>query len=530
VNLRVYSSVSSVVWVLVLLSCTSKPKEETTPAGKQVMPESGAALAKLYCGRCHLYPSPDLLDKETWEKHVLPNMGYRLGIYEGRTRDSLLEKGMARRIVENAGLFPATQMITTEKWNLIKQFYHDHAPEKLAAPPETSIRKTLPLFKAVAAGFKITRPAVTAITSAKDARTIFVADCSQEDHSTVNILDSRLKLISTLGLPHPVSNITVRSDTAYMLMMGHLIPSDEPAGTLIKAVKNEQGEHAGYLMVLKNLKRPVDVAYADIDDDSDDDIVVCEYGNHTGSVSLFRKERKNAYTKTILQGVPGAISVVIEDINRDDRPDIVVLMAQGDEGIDIFFNQGNGQFKKERVLRFPPVYGSVSFSLTDLNHDGYSDILYVNGDNADVSPVLKPYHGIRIFLNDQQNHFTESFFHPLHGAYKAIARDFDQDGDLDIAAIAFFPDFAHHPEQGFVYFENTSINNTLSFTAATFPEAANGRWISMEEADIDRDGDKDLLLGSFTSMNIPGDRDGAVSKKYFSENTTVLVLRNTLKR
>ncbi len=29
---------------------------------------SGEALAKQYCGSCHLYTAPDLLDKKTWKE------------------------------------------------------------------------------------------------------------------------------------------------------------------------------------------------------------------------------------------------------------------------------------------------------------------------------------------------------------------------------------------------------------------------------------------------------------------------------
>ncbi len=36
-----------------------------------------------------------------------------------------------------------------------------------------------------------------------------------------------------------------------------------------------------------------------------------------------------------------------------------------------------------------------------------------------------------------------------------MARDFDGDGDLDLAVIAFFADYPKQPEEGFVYLENT---------------------------------------------------------------------------
>jgi hypothetical protein len=32
--------------------------------------ESGASLAKLYCGSCHLFPSPSLLDQTTWNYQI----------------------------------------------------------------------------------------------------------------------------------------------------------------------------------------------------------------------------------------------------------------------------------------------------------------------------------------------------------------------------------------------------------------------------------------------------------------------------
>ena len=44
---------------------------------------------------------------------------------------------------------------------------------------------------------------------------------------------------------------------------------------------------------------------------------------------------------------------------------------------------------------------------------------------------------MRILLNEgldsaAQLKFREAFFFPMYGAYKAFARDFDEDGDLDI--------------------------------------------------------------------------------------------------
>jgi hypothetical protein len=502
-------------------SCSTGERKQQTLSETKL--ESGETLAKKYCASCHLFPTPDLLDKKTWSDHALPAMGYRFGIYHDRTRDSLLEKGVGRRIVETANIFPTSQTITDAEWEAIKQYYITNAPEKLNSSADTTSFKNTTLFKSTTPSFKIERPAISALTYDEKKRLLYVADCSRENNSSITILNASFKPVTTLGLPHPVSNLTLRKDTLYILSMGHFVPSDEPAGQLLRAIKNSKGNYEGYQRILKDLKRPVDVAYGDLNDDGTDEIVVCEFGNHTGSVSLFTKEGR-AYFKKVLLEVAGATNVTIEDMDNDNKKDIVVLMSQGDEGIDIYFNRGQQNFERRRVLRFPAIFGSSSFSLTDMNKDGHKDIIYTNGDNADASRILKPYHGIRIFLNDHHNSFTQSYFFPMHGAYKSLARDFDKDGDLDIAAISFFADYIHHPEQGFIYLENTSSPGHLTFTPTVVPESTSGRWITMLSADFNHDNTDDLLLGSFTSMALSGDSLNIRQKQLAEKSLPLLLL------
>ena len=140
----------------------------------------------------------------------------------------------------------------------------------------------------------------------------------------------------------------------------------------------------------------------------------------------------------ILLALPGARRVEIRDVNHDKKPDIVVLMAQARESIHIFYNLGKGQFREKLVLQFPPVYGVSYFEFVDFNKDGALDILLTNGDNWDYSAISKNYHGIRLFLNDGKDNFKEAWFYPLYGTSKAVAKDFDGDGDIDIAAISFY--------------------------------------------------------------------------------------------
>jgi hypothetical protein len=267
-------------------------------------------------------------------------------------------------------------------------------------------------------------------------------------------------------------------------------PSDDYAGQLLVKTSSENI----LTPVLSQLPRPVHVSMADLNMDGKKDWIISGFGNQTGWLSWYEKGPANQLTEHSLKPVPGTLKTVVHDFNKDGLPDIMALQAQGDEQITIFYNKGQGKFEEKNVLRFPPVQGSSYFELADFNKDGALDILYTNGDNADFSAVLKSYHGVRIFMNDGKNNFTEKWFYPMYGASKAIARDFDKDGDLDIAAISFFPDFQSLPEEGFLYFEN---QGNFQFITHTTHFSGLGRWLAMDAGDVDQDGDLDIILGSF---------------------------------
>jgi len=313
----------------------------------------------------------------------------------------------------------------------------------------------------------------------------------------------------------PSSLKAVNKNTLNIALLGIMDPNDAPAGEITSLSLRDRAIHT----FIDSLKRPDCFAKIDLNNDHLDDYIICNFGNYTGSISIYEQNASGRFTKKIVSKLPGARRVITGDFNHDGLKDFIALLTQGNEQITLFSNKGNMTFESKILLRFPPVYGSSFLDTADFNHDGKMDLLYSNGDNADYSSILKPYHGVRIFLNKGDDKFSESWFGPMPGASKAIARDFDNDGDVDIAAISFFPDFKNQPETGFVFFENK--NNT--FIPYCSPLAKSGRWLVMNVSDFDKDGDLDIILGA---LAFPTKDNKQLVEEWLSKRTSLLIMKN----
>lgn len=486
----------------------------------------GGALAEQHCGSCHQFPRPRLLTRSTWEEAVLPRMAHRLGLYEGERPDSLFESGIGGTVVRAANVFPKEPVLSRDEWRAIVDYYLEQAPTgSLPQPESLEVTMGLKQFRLDVPSFRRDPPMTSLLRIGEDGDRVYVGDANPS-LSTLNVLNSDLEELRAFAVESPPSSLRRKEGTLWVTLIGSIPPTDAPSGSLVRIDPDGGADGEGTKMTLvDSLQRPVHTAYADLNADGREDAVISEFGYRTGALAWHERGPGGRYQKHVLRSGPGAVRSVIRDVNQDGRPDIMALFGQGKEALYVFYNEGKGHFREEKLLEFPPSYGSVYFDVADFNGDARPDILYVNGDNADYTSIMKGYHGVRIFVNEGGGTFDRRFFSPLDGAYKAIPRDYDGDGDLDIAVIAFFADYQSSLTRSFLFLENTG---GLTFEAHSFKEASIGAWLVADAGDLDDDGDDDLLLGSYSTIGTESDYvPSRLRNWWITKGPSLALLENT---
>jgi hypothetical protein len=457
------------------------------PADKSGLASHGAQLAHIYCSACHLFPEPQLLDKKTWVQGALRKMAPLIGA--GHVDLSRRPDG---KLLKEANVFPAAPLISEPDWIAIVDYYHENAPElPIPQAARRAIQIRTNLFEVDAIRYGSGPPETTMVKIDPRAKRLYLGNARDR---TLDILNSRGEMIARVPVESGPTSLSVRPDGLYVTLIGHVFPSDERDGKLVRI--KESKEHRGQFAVetlIRDLPRTVWASFADLNGDGREDIVISAFGNYLGRLSWF-EQTGGGYKEHLLLNNPGALNSIVIDINKDGLPDIITLMAQAKEGVHLFTNQKNGNFSDTSVLQFHPLFGSTHIEVADMNGDGLPDLLITNGDNGEYPSPFKNYHGARIFLNNGHADFRESWFYPVNGAFKAVPTDLDGDGDLDIVLISFFPDMSRSPEESFIFFEN---KGGMNFEPISIPQASMGRWLTMDIGDLDGDGQADIVLGSF---------------------------------
>jgi hypothetical protein len=286
--------------------------------------------------------------------------------------------------------------------------------------------------------------------------------------------------------------------------LGQFFPADHHDGAVIWMRGLANGTFSQFW--LDDWPRVADVESADFNGDGKNDLVVAAFGwRTTGQIAILENQTtsvtKPSFVTHVIDPRPGGIHVIPIDLNHDGKMDFVTLLAQQFETVLGYINKGDFTFEQKVIYAAPhPNWGSSGIDLADVDKDGDLDVLLTHGDSFDDG-LVKPYHGIQWLENTGTYPYVEHTIAPMPGVHRAVAADIDGDGDLDVVACALLAGGSDVDERvlpALAWFEQTKPGTFVRHTIEMgFPRHA-----TLDIADIDGDGDVDIVTGYF-ALNRP---------------------------
>ncbi|MHC1704741.1 MAG: FG-GAP-like repeat-containing protein [Tenuifilaceae bacterium] len=225
--------------------------------------------------------------------------------------------------------------------------------------------------------------------------------------------------------------------------------------------------------------------WGDYDNDGDLDIILTGY-SLTGYASLiFKNNGNNTFTEQnrITLASLNYSSSAWGDYNNDGLLDVLISGLVGTNStileIKMYLNNGNNSFSEQTTIKLEPIYnGSIDWG--DYNDDGFLDIL-ITGDTGAGSVT-------KIYRNTGNNSFEEVTGNSFIGVKYSSAMwgDYDNDGDLDILLSG--------NANGEVIAKIYINNQNDSFTEQTGIILSGVERGSAKFCDYDNDNDLDILF------------------------------------
>lgn len=491
-----------------------QPSTPAETAGASADFERGRTLAAKWCGNCHLAPEPSDLPRDRWP-YIIKWMGNYLG--HPNTDDDV------KNLIYPT-LVATKPFVTAEELRAIQDYYMSAAPaETEPAFPRNQPLPTTALFSPQRwPGYL--KPA-TASLVAIDAprRRLYVGTA---DDSMLRIFTQDGLLYKQIGCDeNQAVEVRPTADGFDLALLGD-IGIDRHRGTVQKI--EGFGPQAGPLRasrIVAGFHRTSGAAWGDLDRDGHEDVALAGFGDYAdGALSWFAVKPNEEPIRRDLRIGSGALDVVVDDVDQDGDLDILSLIAQGHQEMLWFENDGTGHFQSRPLWKERSVYGYNSFQWTDFNGDGKKDLVVASGNNMEMpDPPIKPVHGVYVYLQTGPMEFTKTHFLRMDGAAKALANDYDNDGDVDVAAISAYPDWRSDAPAMFVLFTNDGMGG---FAPSTIPASFSSQAITMDAGDLDGDGDVDLAIGGASWKPLLPEPWLAGAAKRIEEVPPVVVLWN----
>lgn len=396
----------------------------TSESGTPTLEPQTTAAVNTFCGACHAVPSPSSFPRDAWYHEV--QRGYQFYFDSGRT-DLVIP--VQSRIVA---------------------WYQSQAPETL--PPAEQQSSESPVSFQLE-GLEPNDSPVSGLPGVSfvqcvdsDSPTIWFSDMlrgrvCEMDATGVPKFELRQVAANPAGLSFADLDQNGQQDLL-IADLGSPLPADHDRGQVLWIPNFRSSSQP--VVLLRDVGRVADVRPGDFDADGDLDLVVAEFGWHTtGGIHVLWNEGttpdgSHQFRPEQIDSRPGSIHTPVCDLDGDGRLDFIALISQEHEVVDAFLSRPDG-FEKVRLFAAPdPSWGSSGIEAVDFDRDGDLDLLYTAGDTFD-SKVIKPFHGIWLLTNQGELRFEAQRIAAMPGVHRALAGDFDQDGDLDVAAAAILP-------------------------------------------------------------------------------------------